>query len=203
MNEWRQGIVDGYENVKNFTAETWNSAKEKMNEWGDKLKDGYDTARSFLSNAWNSAKEKASEWGDRLRDGYEDLRNRAQTTVTNVITTARDLAPKVQEALSNTASAAADAVSSGWRKVTSFFSKTPSEVAQDVMDTPIVSTAESLPESTTATAATSTRMTSQKLLESLNTKLDELIRVTNMVHETNERQLTVQRSLSGDLQLAV
>lgn len=49
------------------------------------------------------------------------------------------------------------------------------------------------------TAGKPAQETSESLLASLNTKLDQLIKINKGVQEVNEKQLSVQRSLSGDL----
>jgi hypothetical protein len=46
---------------------------------------------------------------------------------------------------------------------------------------------------------TPTQESSESLLASLNTKLDQLIKINKNVSDLNERQLSVQKSLSGDL----
>ncbi len=43
----------------------------------------------------------------------------------------------------------------------------------------------------------------ETLLASLNTKMDQLIKINKGVHEVNEKQLTVQQSFSGDVYAAV
>ena len=48
-----------------------------------------------------------------------------------------------------------------------------------------------------------TRESAETLLTQLNSKLDQLIRVTTQLNDLNERQLRVQQSLTGDLFVAV
>ncbi len=51
--------------------------------------------------------------------------------------------------------------------------------------------------------APTTQESSETLLASLNTKMDQLIKINKGVHEVNERQLGVQQSLSGDVYASV
>jgi hypothetical protein len=47
--------------------------------------------------------------------------------------------------------------------------------------------------------APATQESAETLLASLNTKMDQLIKINKGTHDVNERQLSVQQSLSGDL----
>ena len=205
MDSWGKSIADGWSSAKNFVSSSWDTATEKMSEWGTSLSEGYEDLKGRVSERFNSARDTVKEWGASLSEGYENLRNRASGVVSSAINTARDLAPKIQQSLSNAADAASNAVSSGWKKVTGFFSRSPAELVDAVQDQPIVSTADSISDAVAGTtgAAGATQMNSESLLSSLNTKLDELIRVANMLNDTNERQLTVQRSMSGDLLVGI
>ena len=51
--------------------------------------------------------------------------------------------------------------------------------------------------------APSTQESAETLLASLNTKMDQLIKINKGVHDVNEKQLTVQQSFSGDVFAAV
>ena len=51
--------------------------------------------------------------------------------------------------------------------------------------------------------APATQESAETLLASLNTKMDQLIKINKGVHEVNEKQLSVQQSFSGDVYAAV
>ena len=51
--------------------------------------------------------------------------------------------------------------------------------------------------------APATQDSAETLLASLNTKMDQLIKINKGVHEVNEKQLSVQQSFSGDVYAAV
>jgi len=51
----------------------------------------------------------------------------------------------------------------------------------------------------TTAPAPATQESAETLLASLNTKMDQLIKINKGTHDVNERQLSVQQSLSGDL----
>jgi hypothetical protein len=202
FNSARDKVIELGKNLADAVSPVFNSARDKVTEWGKSLVDGYETAKQMVAQNWETAKTKISEWGQSIANGYQSLKEQAMGLVGSAVGKAQELAPKVQEALTSTANAAKEAVSSGWKKVTTFFSKSPTEVVQAVSNNPVVSTAAAIPATPTA-GAPNAQMSSENLLASLNTKLDSLIRISNMLYDNNERQLTVQKGLSGDLLKAV
>lgn len=197
-----EAISSEFNSAKHFVIDSWDSATSIMNQWGQSIADGYASAKNFAAKSWQSAGITLKEWGDQLKNGYDNLRTQATGMISSAVSKAKELTPQVEQALTKTADAAKAAVASGWNRVTSFFAQSPAEVVDAVKNQPGTATADSLPASGAATPSTA-QTSSENAESNLNTKLDELIRITYMMYETNEKQLSVQRSFGGDLQAAV
>jgi hypothetical protein len=216
-----QSIAAGFTSVKDGVVKLWQNPEEVMKGLGDSIAAGFSRANQFVTGMWkgmtesrlgeaisqgfNSARDKVLEWGNSIAKGYENLKNQAQGLVTSVVAKAQELSPKVQEALSKTADAAKDAVSSGWNKVTSFFARSPSEVAQAVSNQPVVATAAALPAGSGAAggSAAGSQNNSESLISNLNTRLDKMIALNAELIAISQQQLAVQKGLSGNLYDAV
>jgi hypothetical protein len=72
--------------------------------------------------------------------------------------------------------------------------KAKAEAAKEILDT-----GKTGGKGGTSTPAPATQESAETLLASLNTKMDQLIKINKGSHDVHEQQLSVQKSLSGDL----